>query len=446
MISQLRKNIFSGSIAAAGSIIISIVAYPVYLHFLGAELYGLWAILSVLIYFSSIGNFGIDEALIKYISEKYQKKDIKAVVRYISTGLNLLIVNGIILYIVCILLSDFFASVLNLRSADIIMYRQLFRYVVMLSIFILIVNFINAVLKGLGRFDQASYILLAGRSIGLVTAVLFFMNGYRIWGIYLGQLFSFLTVFSLSSYFILKQIGLYYKPFAYKKDYLVNLLKFGGTMTVSRILSMLLEPFIKIVIARYIGLAEVAYFEVANKIVLQIRSLFERGISAIMPEVSRLTAVLNDSGKKIIRVMKNANRINFFISTLVFFSLILFCKPILELWLGSEYHIAIVSALRIILLGYLVNLFSVPSYYYFMGKGLIGFCFLNHLIQAVLNFVIITLLIILGYINFHFMVASYAFSLAFSATVLILIYYCTVRKDRRKNSAVGVSDKVVQGV
>ncbi len=443
--SQLRKNIFSGSLAAAGSVITSVVAYPVYLHFLGAELYGLWAILSVLIYFGSIGNFGIDEALIKYVSEKYQQGKIEDAVRYISTGMNLLIVNGIILCAACSLLGNFFASILNLQSADIVRFHALFHYVVILSIFILVVNYVNAILKGLGRFDQASYIQLVGRFIGLIMAVLFFINGYKIWGIYMGQALSFLSILILSSIFIIKRIGLYYKPFAYEKRYLVKLLKFGGTMTVSKILSMLLEPFIKIVIARYIGLAQVAYFEVANKVVLQIRSLFERGISALMPEVSRLAAMVGESRTKITNVMKSVNRTNCLVSVFVFLFLIILSEPLLKLWLASEFNAAIVFALRVILLGYLVNLFSVPSYYYFMGKGQIKFCFINHFIQAALNSVIITLLIIMDHVSFRLLVTSYSFSLAFSAIILILFYYY---ENRRNNgvSEVKVNDNVVKDV
>lgn len=421
--SQLRKNIFSGSLAAAGSIITSVIAYPVYLHYLGAELYGLWAILGVIIYFGSVGNLGIDEALIKYISEQYEKERVEEVISYISTGLNLLIINGIILCTVCSLLGNFFAGILNLKSADIVRFHALFRYIVVLSVFILIVNYINAILKGLGRFDQASYILLFGRFFGLIIAVLFFINGYRIWGIYMGQFLSFLSIFMLSSFFIYKRIGFYYRPFVFKKDYIVKLLKFGGTMTVSKILSIMLEPFIKVVIARYIGLAEVAYFEVANKIVLQIRSLFERGISALMPEVSRLAVVVNETKANITRIMKKINTMNSLVSTLVFLFLIVFGEPLLKLWLADEFNTVIVFALRIILLGYLVNLFSVPSYYYFMGKGKVKFCFLNHFIQAGLNLIIVTLLIMFNHISFRFVITSYAFALAFSAFILILFYY-----------------------
>ncbi len=428
--SQLRKNIFSGSLAAAGSIIVSVVAYPVYLNFLGAELYGLWAILSVLIYFGSIGNFGIDEALIKYVSEKYQKGAIEDVVRYISTGLNLLIVNGFILCAACSLLGNFFASLLNLEGADIIRFHALFHYVVILSIFILVVNYINAILKGLGRFDQASYIFLVGRFIGLIMAVLFFINGYKIWGIYMGQALSFLSVLILSSFFISKRIGLYYKPFAHKKEYLVKLLKFGGTMTVSKILSILLEPFIKIVIARYIGLAEVAYFEVANKIVLQIRGLFERGISAIMPEVSRLSATIKNAKVRTFEMMRRVNRLNVLVGSSVFILLLFIGEPLLKLWLSAGYCKVITIAFRIIIVGYLINLLSVPSYYYFMGTGQVRFCFFNHLIQTVLNFILVVVLIFFDIINFQLLVTVYASSIAISSVVLMIMYHNKIRNIR----------------
>ena len=104
--SQLKRNIFSGSLAAGIGILTSIVAYPVYLHFLGAELYGLWALLNIVIFFSSIGNIGVDEAIVKYVAAEYEKKNIDAVITYISTGLSLLFINGIVIYVVLMLLKN----------------------------------------------------------------------------------------------------------------------------------------------------------------------------------------------------------------------------------------------------------------------------------------------------------------------------------------------------
>ncbi len=424
--SQLRKNIFSGSFTAAGGIVVSILAYPLYLHFLGADLYGLWTILAVIIYFSSIGNFGIDEALVKYIAEEYEKKNIKGIIAYTSTGFNLLVVNGLCIYVIVSMLEKLLQMILHLNAHYSNLLHNIFPYVILLSIFILLVNYINSILKGLGRFDQASYILLSGRVLALVVSVLFFVNGYKIWGLYWGQLLSFLFVLVVSSVFIYRKIGFYYNPIKHRKKLLVNLFKFGGTITVARIISMLLEPFIKIIIARFIGLAEVSYFEIANKIVLQIRSLFERGISAIMPEVSRLSVSARNAKAMIADVMKKIYRVNAFAGLVLFIVLFIIAESILKLWLSENYNIAIAIAFKIVILGYLANLISVPIYYYFMGIGKVKYCFYNHAIQAILNCLLIIIAILLGCINFTLVTAVYAISIAISAIILMYIYYRSV--------------------
>lgn len=426
--SQLKRNIFSGSLTAGIGILTSIIAYPVYLHFLGAELYGLWALLNVVIFFSSIGNIGVDEALIKYVAAAYEKENVDTVITYISTGLSLLLLNGIVIYTVLMLLKNHLPGLLNLNVSYTAYFHSLFPYIVFLSIFVLIAKYVNAILQGLGRFDQASYIMLLGRIGGVALAILLLVFGSGIWALYWGHVFSFVLVLVVSSYFISQKIGFYYNPLRYKRRFLFNLLKFGGTMTMSKVLIMLLEPFIKVVIARYIGLAEVAYFEIANRIVVQIRSLFERGISAIMPEVSRLSAAAGDAKQRVFVVMKKLNRMNALVGGLLFFVLFLVAEPVLRLWLANQYHPAIIIAFRISIVGYLINLFSVPSYYFFMGAGRVKYCFYNHFIQAMVNCALIIVLIVLDSVTFQRVVIVYAFAIAISAAILMLLYYRTSRQ------------------
>ena len=52
-------------ILAVGNTLIILVSYPLYLKYLGMELYGLWATLSVVVSFTAIGRLGIDTAMIK---------------------------------------------------------------------------------------------------------------------------------------------------------------------------------------------------------------------------------------------------------------------------------------------------------------------------------------------------------------------------------------------
>jgi len=429
--SQLRRNIFSGSFAAAGGIVVSVIAYPIYLRFLGATLYGLWAILTVIIFFSSIGNLGIDEALIKFIAEEYERRKTSNIIAYISTGLNVLLLNGILIFVLLMLLEKPLRSLLNLNVKYAIIFHDMFPYIVALSIFILIVHFVNAILKGLGRFDQASYVILIGRICALVVSILLFIHDYKIWSLLWGQFASFLVVLILSSFFIYRKIGLYYSPFKNNKIFLIKLFKFGGTITISKIISILLIPFVKIIIARYIGLANVAYFEIANRIVVEIRSLFERGISAIMPEVSRLSAAISGARKKISEVMEKINKANLVFGVSTFVLLLIFGEPILKIWLAEKYDVTIVIAFRIIIAGYLINLLAIPYYYYFMAIGKVKYCFINHFIQAALNCLLILIIIFANIVNFPLLITAYSFSIAISAAILVYMYYRKVKGDVR---------------
>jgi O-antigen/teichoic acid export membrane protein len=402
--------------------VLSIISYPIYLHFLGASLYGLWVILSVVITFSAIGGLGIDDAIVKYVAQEYGKNNKENILKYISTSINFLIICGIFLVIILICITDIIRGCLNLAVQYSGLFLAIFPFIAVLSVFIFIVNLINSVLKGLGRFDQASYILLSGRAFALLISILFFINGYRIWGLYWGQLLSFVFVLIVSAVFIHREIGRFYNPWKFELKSLWILIKFGGTLTVSKVISMLLVPFVKIVIVRYIGLSDVAYFEIAHKIVLQIRSLFERGISAIMPEISRLTTAAHDQEKEISRIIFKAYKLILFLGLPTFILLIFAGDIIIKPWLATEYNVAISTTFKIIAIGFTLNLLIIPIYYHFMALGKVKYCFYNHLVQAVLNFGLISLLLLTNIIDYYLFVVSFAVSVGVSALVLLILY------------------------
>ncbi len=69
--SQFKKNVLFGSIFSAINLLVALIAYPIYLKYLGPEKYGLWATVSVVLAFSQIGQLGIDTAVVKYVAGEY---------------------------------------------------------------------------------------------------------------------------------------------------------------------------------------------------------------------------------------------------------------------------------------------------------------------------------------------------------------------------------------
>ena len=193
-------------------------------------------------------------------------------------------------------------------------------------------------------------------------------------------------------------------------------------MTAVQLTSMLMISFNKVIIARYTGLSSVSYLEIASRAVTQLRSIFDIGIKAIMPEISRVS-VSENAKSKIDSILKKAVGLVFYLGIPVFAVFLLIGHVLLRLWLSSRYAPEIGQAFRIILAGFMVNLLSVPIYYLFMGIGRVGYCFINHLTQLALNVILVLTCIALGIISFYCFVGIYSLSIALSAVLLIGLFF-----------------------
>ena len=193
-------------------------------------------------------------------------------------------------------------------------------------------------------------------------------------------------------------------------------------MFSARMVSMLMEPFNKVIISRYIGLSEVAYYELALRGAGQLRSLYEMGLKSIMPKISELQQKTQDIRKYIINIHKKSINFILIFALPAFLGLFIFSKLVLSLWLGDSYDPQISMALRWFLFGYMINLLSVPNYYIFMGIGHVKYCFLAHLIISVCNIVIISFFIILNTMSLSLFVSIHSFSIIISAIVMISLF------------------------
>jgi hypothetical protein len=63
--SQLRINMASGVATTVVKTLVMAAGYPIYLHFLGYEKYGVWLVLATVMTFAQLGNLGIGPAVMK---------------------------------------------------------------------------------------------------------------------------------------------------------------------------------------------------------------------------------------------------------------------------------------------------------------------------------------------------------------------------------------------
>ena len=188
---------------------------------------------------------------------------------------------------------------------------------------------------------------------------------------------------------------------------------------------MLVEPFNKIIIARYIGHSEVTYYQIATQLVMTIRSLFVKGLEAVMPKFSEQNSNIVNSLKLIQNTRAEAMKYIYMFALPAFLFTFIIANPIIKLWLRDMYNINIAIAVRILLIGWLLNLLAVPDYFLFIGIGKVKTSVIATCIKSFLNITIIMVIL--------FSVATldlYTVVLIESLTLMIAMGYLKIKYSK----------------
>lgn len=416
---QLKKNIIYSSLLYVLNSIMLFVSYPVYLHFIDLELFGLWTILSVVITFAELGNFGLGDALVKYISEEKNSNDNIVIKDYFSSAFYTYFVSSMVAASLLILFDNEIAAAISIPEKYLDVSLALIPLLSIVSFLYLMMDSLKSVIVGFGRLDIANIVFISSNFTKLIIAIILFILGFKIWALFISVTIS--LVISIIIYIILiyrfRKINIFalHKP---NFQILKRLLKYGSSPFGSQILSMIIMPVIKVILARGPGLVYVSYFEIGSKIPYMLRGFFEKGIYAIFPEISNLhSASIN---KQVIsNLVKRTERI-----------IILICVPLsivlgisspfwMNVWLGSSYNTEISVSFNIILVGMLLSLIVLPYYYSMMGIGKERYSLYEASIRVSLNLVFVVLIVALS-LNSYFLYISFALSTIISN---FFVYY-----------------------
>jgi O-antigen/teichoic acid export membrane protein len=369
--SQLRLNMVSGVAVTIINSLVLAVAYPLYLHFLGYEQYGIWLVLSTVLSFAQLGNLGIGHAVTKLVAEEYSRGDCRAVQQYIATALAILGVSGTVVLTLLLTFKTTIISLFNLSAENAGIVSWILPYIGALSIYVFLVQAVNAALAGLGRMDLANYIQTGGRVVAVGTSTVLLAGGRGMTGLLAGSVFSYLFV-HLASWVAIRRTMRVSVLRIGNLDFrhVRRLLSFGTGVMGGSLLALLLSPFNKVMLSRYAGVASIPVYEIGYQAAMQIRALLEAGFRALMPEVSRLDAAGTAAAQqRISRLFRRATGLTVLLGIPLFGVLGLFSTPLLRLWLGAQFVDSLPGVFRIMLLAAFLSLVGVPAYYTIIGLG-----------------------------------------------------------------------------
>jgi O-antigen/teichoic acid export membrane protein len=390
--SQLRINMVSGVATTVLNTAVLVVAYPIYLHFLGYEKYGVWLVLATVLTFTQLGDLGLGQAVMKLVAEEYGRGDIKAVQQYVTTALALLCLSGIAALVIILILKTQIVTAFKLGTEEARLVLWLLPYIGILCIYVFMVQALNATLSGLGRMDLVNWAQSGGQVAAVTTACSLLYSGRGIESLLIGNTLSNMLVHLISLICIRRTARIrFLRMDNLDAQRCKRLLRFGGGIFGGSLISMLLSPFNKLMLSRYVGVSAITIYEIAFTGSMQIRALFEVGLRALMPEVSRLSGDMTKYAKdKITEIYQTSMKLIFVFGLPIYGVLGVFAPFLLRVWLGSGCAEMLPGAFRIMMFATFFTLVGVPAYYTIIGLGKIRYFLTASVISVGGNFVLVT--------------------------------------------------------
>lgn len=383
----VKKIVSRNAIFAVVEIVVnSIVLFVLYKYLIfvvGIDDFGTWSIVMASANALRAGELGLSGSVIKYVAKYISLDKPKAVSEIIQTGVMSL---GVILTFFLIglypLLRWVFGYIFSGEALEIALLLLPF------SLLYLWLSTINGVfqsgLDGCLRTDLRSLMTMSGSIIYLILAFVFVPQ----FGL-IGLVYSQLIQKVLSGVFgwILLRRELNYLPlFPYYWSWarFKEMFQYGANLQVIAITVILFEPTTKMLLGKFGGLSMTGYFEMAHRLIIQIRSLLLSANLVLVPVVAQLQEI---NSKKIHGIYKANINLIAYIAFPAYAGVVAWGPVISELWIG-RYEAFFVRSLYILAFGAVINVFAGPAYFNNLGAGKLKWNVIAHIGMTSGNFVL----------------------------------------------------------
>ncbi|MFX0133322.1 MAG: oligosaccharide flippase family protein [Candidatus Hodarchaeota archaeon] len=392
------------------------ILYKFLLHNLGVKQLGIWSLVLATTSATQIANFGLSGSVVKFVAKyvaRSEDENISGVVQ--TAALSLAAFAG------CILVIGYPIAkwLLELVIVDVYLSLALsiLPYAFLALWFMMIAGIFKAGLDGYQRFDIRSLLLMGGAILHLLLCFVF-VPIYGLIGVAYARVLVNVLIL-VSSWLLLKRClsVLPIFPYRWNKVLFREIIGYGINFQVISITAMLYDPITKALMSKFGGLSMVGYYEMANRMIQQLRALIISANQVIVPAIADLE---EKSPEKIQSVYSNSYELLFYLA-LPLYSLIIVCVPIIsELWVGY-YEKDFVFSSILLSIGWFLNTLTGPAYFVYLGIGELRWNMIGHIMIGLLN---VGLGFMLGILfNGIGVVVAWVCSLSFGSSIIYISYH-----------------------
>lgn len=380
MIQSVPRNAL---VAIAQVLVTGAVLFLLYRYLLtqiGVEKLGVWSIVMAAVSASKVAQLGFSGSTIKYVAKYLALKDSETVSRVIQTSV---LTTVVFLGVVTILAYPVLRWVLMLYVPDtgVTDSLQLLPYSLVTLWLGGVAAVFQAGLDGCQRVDVRGYLVIVAYMIYFGIAV-FLVDKFGLVGLAYAQVIqgAFLLV---AGWYVLKRVMPFLPifPKCWHRCEFREMLNYGLNFQFVSILQILYDPVTKLLIGNFGGLAVTGYYEMANRMVLQLRTLLVSANQVLVPVIA---SAHEHDAKYTTGIYHKSYRVTFFVAAPYFCAVIALAPFISIAWVG-RYETVFVATSVMLSIAWWINTLSSPAYFQALGVGVLRWVVASYVIIAIIN-------------------------------------------------------------
>lgn len=366
MHSRLLRNAIWAVIEVLGSGLTLFFLYRIVVRHLGVEAVGIWSLVLATTSLGRFADLGTAAGLGRFVATAEARQHSDRALDYVETAIitNFLLYLGIALVLWA---PVYYGLALAMTPGALERGRELLPYSLASFVLMSVTAATTGAIVGQHRSDQKSIISLLGLVVQFSVAVLF-IPAYGLPALAWAQMAQYGTTIMASWLLFLKNhFGRWSLrlPVRWHRDAFAELIGFGMKLQAVSIAGMLFDPVVKFLMSSLGGLTALGYFEMAQRLIMQVRQLVVVPNQPLVPGFAHL---MESEPEKIGPLYHKALAFSMLFGIPLIGGLAVASPAICYLWLGHVEPVFVVL-MAILSFGWLINLIGTPGYILGIGIG-----------------------------------------------------------------------------
>jgi O-antigen/teichoic acid export membrane protein len=347
---KLIANTFFNFVGRFWSLAATLLLTPFIWRHLSAGEFGVWVLFTVFLESFSLLDFGLGSAFVKFISASYTHEEYDKINRVLFSGLVFYVVQGAALVGIGLAARGPLFAFFEISGAE-----TAYSFALMACAIGNIGAMFMSVFRGVQRMDRSNAIEMAMSILNLVGTVTVLQLGWRLSGLALNALGVAVIGVAVASWSVKRSMPWISIAFRFDRDLMREMFAYGAQILVSRVGSLVCFRMDKLIVARFLGLAIVPFYEVSARLSALVRALPLLMMSALIPVTSELGA--RNENEKILQTYALTSKYVALITVGLVAFVVLEAHSILRLWLGAGVEQSVALA-QILVIGYGMNVLA----------------------------------------------------------------------------------------